>query len=165
LTRLDLKPLRAGRFGELNTPLRRGDVIVVSTLVLEQFFVVGEVLDPHNFLYVPGKKLMASQAIAWAGGPTPTAKMSEGLLVRYDEHGTRTELKVDWGAIIRGKQPDFPIRANDILFVPGSAIKTITHGLLLLTGNMVQSAAFRVGRSYQMPDQPDRPVVGAPPQQ
>jgi polysaccharide export outer membrane protein len=158
---IDMKPLKEGRFLDAaSVPLQRGDVLVIPTQVLEQFFVVGEVLDPRNYLYVhaAGKPLMASQAISWAGGPTPTAKMSEGLLVRYDETGARTELKMDWGAIIRGKQPDFPIRPNDIIFVPGSAVKTITYGLLMLTGTMMQSTAFRIGRSYQMPDSPqDRP--------
>jgi len=164
--KMDLKPIKEGRFQDAaNIPLRRGDVLVVPTVILEQFFVVGEVIDPRNFMYTAGKTLMASQAISWAGGPTPTAKMSEGILVRYDEQGNRTEIKTDWGAIIRGKQQDFPIRPNDIIFVPGSAIKTITYGLLMLTGNMMQNTAFRVGRTYQMPDAPDRPPVTPPPPQ
>jgi hypothetical protein len=72
---------------------------------------------------------------------------------------------MDWGAIIRGKQKDFPIEPNDILFVPGSGIKTITHGLLLLTGNMMQSTAFRIGRTYQLPDAPGPTIRNPPPPQ
>src|SRR5690606_23959333 len=121
---IDLKPFKNGRFNESQIPLRRGDVLVVPNMVLEQFFVVGDVLQPRNYLYTPGKPLMASQAISWAGGPTPTSKMSNGMLVRFDEQGNRIEKKVDWGAIINGKQPDFKIEPNDIIFVPGSAIKT-----------------------------------------
>lgn len=158
LVKVDLRPLKEGRFHEADTTaLRRGDVIVVPSEVVEQFFVVGDVLDPRNYMYTPGKPLMASQAISWAGGPLRTAKLSEGMLVRYDERGNRTEIKVDWGAIIRGKQQDFPIQPNDIIFVPGSAFKTITYGLLDLTGNMMQSTAFRIGRTYQLPDAPELP--------
>ena len=47
--------------------------------------------------------------------------MSEGMLIRYDELGKRTEMKVDWGAILRGSQPDLPVEPNDIIFVPTNA--------------------------------------------
>jgi polysaccharide export outer membrane protein len=158
VTRVDLKPLKEGRFDATEIPLRRGDVLVVPDLVLRQFFVVGEVLDPRNFIYTPGKTLTASQAIAWAGGPTKTAKMSEGMLVRFGPQGERTEIKVDWAAVLDGRQQDFPIQPDDLIFVPGSAVKTIAQGLLLLTDTMVMSASFRAARSYQMPDAPPRPT-------
>jgi protein involved in polysaccharide export with SLBB domain len=156
--KIDLKPLKEGKFDEFPLPLRRGDVLVVPDLTLKQFFVVGEVLDPRNFLYTPGRTLMASQAIAWAGGPTKTAKMSEGMLVRFGPQGQRTELKVDFAAVLAGRQQDFPIQPDDLIFVPGSAVKTIAQGMLLLTDTMVMSASFRVARSYQMPDAPPRPT-------
>lgn len=155
--RVDLRPLKEGRFDAYSVALRRGDVLVVPDLTLKQFFVVGEVLDPRNFLYTPGKTLMASQAIAWAGGPTKTAKMSDGMLVRFGPQGQRTELKVDWAAVLDGRQEDFPIQPDDLIFVPGSAVKTIAQGLLMLTDTMVMSASFRVARSYQMPDAPGQP--------
>lgn len=162
--KVDLTPIKQGRFQDTAIPLRRGDVLVVPDLVLQQFFVVGEVLDPRNFLYTPGKTLMASQAISWAGGPTRTAKMSEGMLVRFDATGSRTEIKVDWSAVLEGRQQDFPIQPNDIIFVPGSAVKTIAQGLLLLTDTMVMSASFRIARTYQLPD-PAQPPTRTVPQQ
>ena len=107
VVKIDLTGLKDGKFNEAAVPLRRGDVLVVPDLVLEQFFVVGEVLTPRNYVYTPGKVLMASQAMAWAGGPTPTAKMSEGMLGRFDEQGNRDERKVDWGAILRASRTTF----------------------------------------------------------
>jgi polysaccharide biosynthesis/export protein len=163
IVRVDLKPLKEGRFHEVTLPLRRGDVLVVPQQLLNAFFVVGEVVTPRNFSYVPGRTLMASQAISWAGGPTPTAKLSDGMLVRFDAQGQRTEIKVDYSAILKGDQEDFPIQADDIIFIPGSKVKTITSGLLELTDTMVMSYSFRVARTYQMPDASDTPGRTGPP--
>ena len=110
IVKVDIRPLKQGRFLEASIPLRRGDVLVVPDLVMNPFFVVGEVIAPKNYFYPPGLTLMASQAISWAGGPLPTAKMSAGMLVRFDAQGHRTEMKVDYAAILRGKEADFPIQ-------------------------------------------------------
>ena len=154
--RLDLRPLKQGQYPPSTAVLRRGDVIVVPEEELAAFFVVGDVIEPHNYFYRPHQTLTVSQAISMASGPTLTAKMSDGRLVRYDESGQRTEKPVDYAAILRGKEPDFPIRPNDIIFIPGSKIKTVAQGMLAVTGNAMMSAAFRIGRTYQMPDAPDR---------
>lgn len=159
--KIDLRSLKEGRFLEASPALRRGDVLVIPEQQMNAFFVVGDVVDPRNFFYSPGKNLTASQAISWAGGPTPTAKMSNGLLVRYDDQGRRTEMKMDYAAILKGEQADIPVLPNDILFIPGSKVKSLAHGLVQLTDNMVMAASFRVARSYQMPD---RPELARPPQ-
>ena len=156
IIKVDLQPLRKGRFMDAALPLRRGDVLVVPEVRLNAFYVVGEVLEPTNYIFQPGQVLMASQAISMAGGPTPTAKMSDGMLVRYDDSGKRTELKVDYGAILRGKQQDFPIQANDVIFIPGSKVKYITHTLLLMTDQLAMQQIFRAGRRMNQSDYTDR---------
>ncbi|OFV83612.1 MAG: hypothetical protein A2W26_03415 [Acidobacteria bacterium RBG_16_64_8] len=156
--KVDLRPLKEGRFFQSALPLKPGDVVIVPEMQVNPFFIVGDVMHPRNYSYPPGQTLMASQAISLAGGPTPTSKLSDGMLVRYDDQGRRTDLPVNYAAILSGRQPDFPIEPNDIIFIPGSAIKTFTHGLLLLTDSMVSSAIFRVGRTYQLPDPPERTV-------
>jgi polysaccharide biosynthesis/export protein len=155
ILKVDLRALKEGRFLENAIPLRRGDVLVVPDQQMNPFFVVGEVLDPRNFFYLPGKTIMASQAISWAGGPTRTAKMADGMLVRYDDQGKRQEIKVDYAALLAGKQADFAIHPNDIVFIPGSKLKTIAQGMLSMTDTMVMSTSFRIARSYQMPDRPE----------
>ena len=72
-------------------------------------------------------------------GRLKTAKMSGGILVRYDENGKRQELKIDFAAILKGKQQDFGVRPNDILFIPGSGAKTLGYGLLGVIPGAVQS--------------------------
>jgi polysaccharide export outer membrane protein len=156
--KVDLRPFKEGRIAEADVPLRRGDVVVVPVRQLSAFFVVGEVIEPRNFAFSPQRQLTASQAISWAGGPTKTAKMSDGMLIRYDKNGERKEMTVDYAAILKGEQDDFPIEENDIIFVPGSKVKTIGQGMLMLTDNMVMQASFRIGRTYQQPDAPPREV-------
>lgn len=153
--KIDLRPLKEGRFLDAAVLLKRGDVLVVPQMRMEPFYVVGEVVEPRNYFIPGGKTLMASQAISFAGGPLPTARMSQGMLVRYDAAGQRTEIKVDYAAILRGKQPDLPIQPNDIIFVPGSVIKSIGVGLMQLSGSMVMNTSFRIARTYQLPDAPE----------
>ena len=47
-----------------------------------------------------------------AAGPTSTAKMSEGIVVRYEPNGARTELPVDFLAILQGRQPDLDVEVE-----------------------------------------------------
>jgi protein involved in polysaccharide export with SLBB domain len=151
---VDLQALREGRFLSAAVPLRSGDVLVVPIQPMQAFFVVGDVRTPQNYVYPPARSLTASQAISWAGGPLPTASMSNGMLVRYDAQGRRTEMKVDYAAILDGRQLDFAIQPNDIIFIPGSKVKTIAHGMLLMTDTMMMQQSFRIGRRVQMPESP-----------
>jgi len=43
----------------------------------------------------------------------------------------------DFEAVLRGRQPDWPIQVNDIIFVPGSNAKTVGYGLLGMLPNIV----------------------------
>ena len=159
IIKFDLTPLKEGWFIDAALPLKRGDVIVVPERLTYPFFVAGAVLNPRNYSFQPEFVMTASQAISRAGGPTPTAKMSDGMLVRYDEEGVRHEMAVDYAAILEGRQPDFAIQRNDLIFIPSSKVKTITHGLLVMTDVMVMQQSFRVGRRIQLPERPDAPVA------
>lgn len=159
---IDLKPLKAGRFAQDAMPLKRGDVVVVPEQRMSPYYVVGEVLTPRNYFFAPERKLMASQAIAAAGGPLPWAKLSQGILIRYAADGTRSEVPVNWGAILKGEQPDFQVQMNDIIFIPGSRVKTIAHGLVQLTDTMAMQQSFRVGRRIQLPEREDAPTREQP---
>ena len=159
--RVDLRAVKEGQYPTTTPALRRGDVIVVPEQEVAMFFVVGDVYEPRNYFSAPQQTITVSQAISMASGPMLTAKMSQGRLIRY-ENGQRVEKKVDYAAILDGREPDFPIRPNDIIFIPGSKIKTVAQGMLMVTGTAMMSAAFRIGRTYQLPDAPDRPLT--PPQ-
>jgi polysaccharide export outer membrane protein len=153
--RIDITPIKEGKFSAVSIPLARGDALVVPEQELNIFFVVGDVVAPRDYRFQPNKPVLVSQAISWAGGPLPWAKLSEGMLVRYDAQGTRTELKADYLAILEGRQADFPVQKYDIIFIPGSRARTIAHTLVGMTDLMVMQQSFRVGRKIQLPDAPD----------
>mgnify|MGYP001348991270 CR=1 FL=1 len=82
--------------------------------------------------------LIVGRAIAQAGGPAETAHLKKGILVRRDSTGQRVERKVDFSGIIKGKQPDFEVLPNDIIFLPGSTVRTLGYGLLGTVPGTVQ---------------------------
>jgi polysaccharide export outer membrane protein len=140
---IDLRPLKLGGVPEPDVPLRKGDIIVIPKSKDRRYYVLGDVRSPGTVEIPPPAErvLTASQAIAHAGGPTPTAKMSQGVLVRYKEDGSREEKKVDFLAILKGRQPDFEVQPNDIIFIPGSSAKTLAYGLLGQIPGTIQSGA------------------------
>jgi polysaccharide export outer membrane protein len=125
---------------EANIEIRSGDVIQVSERKSEVFYVIGEVGRPGAY-ELPKEKtnLTMAQALGLAGGPLKTAKMKSGMLIRYEPNGARTEIAMNWKKILDGKAPDIPVRADDVIFMPGSNIKTIGFGLLGAIPNAVSS--------------------------
>jgi polysaccharide biosynthesis/export protein len=127
---IDFRKLYDGSKPELNVKLRGGDVLYVPQRKQNYYFVVGDIQSPKAYEISFQQEILASQAIAKAGGPLKTAKLSKSILVRYEQDGSRKEQTVDFGAILKGRKPDFPVRPNDIIFIPGSSAKTLGYGLL-----------------------------------
>jgi hypothetical protein len=128
--RLDLEPMRRGGLLKPNPPIQEGDVLVIPTRYPTLFYVLGDVLRPAVFQTNSDERMTVSRAVSQAGGLTKTAKASRGVVVRYDESGERHDLPVDYKAILEGRQPDFEIRSGDIVFIPGSGVKSIGLGLI-----------------------------------
>ena len=146
---IDIKRLLERGDMSLNVTVRGGDVIQVPERKIEVFYVVGEVGRAGAFELPKEseREVLATQALALAGGPMKTAKMGSGLLIRYNQGGQPQREKVDFGAILKGKKPDFSLRPNDIIFVPGSNMKTLGYGLLgivpgTISGAIIWGGAF-----------------------
>ena len=129
---------------ERNVVVRGGDVIHIQERLAQTVYVVGEVNRAGAFQLPAKQTLRVSQIFAWAGGPMRTAKMSDGILVRYNEKGERQELPVNFGDILKGKTEDFMVKANDIIFVPGSKFKSIGYGLLDMVPGTLGSLPYVV---------------------
>jgi polysaccharide export outer membrane protein len=64
------------------------------------------------------------QAIAMAEGPTPTASLGKTIIIRQSTStAERQEIPIDLKKVMRGKDKDQVLEANDILFVPQSGLK------------------------------------------
>lgn len=121
----------------LNALIRGGDVIHIRAREDQFVYIVGELNRSGAFPLPPRKDVRVTQVFAWAGGAARTAKLSDSVLLRYDEAGKREELKVNFSQILKGKEEDFLVRENDIIFVPGSKVKTFAATLLAgLPGSM-----------------------------
>ena len=106
-----------------NVPVYPGDTIMVRRA--DVVYVVGDVTRPSGFLMDNGGKLSVLQAIALAGGTTPTAKLSGARIIRKGPEGV-TEIPVSLKKLLQAKAGDVPLQADDILFVPASARKVLS---------------------------------------
>lgn len=128
---INLDDLLDGDDRYANFVVQAGDVVHVPQREEKVYYVIGEVNVAGAFRFGDQPELLVSQAIANAGGPSRTAKASDGVLVRHNmELKTREEVPIDFEAILRGKKPDVVIRPDDIVFIPGSTFKTFSYGLL-----------------------------------
>jgi len=122
-----------------NVFVQGGDVINVRTRPVETIYVIGEFNRPGAFTKAPKQEVRVSQLIALAGGPMKTASLSKGMLVRYNETGQRSEVALNFDAILKGKAPDVFVQANDVVFVPGSTMKSLGYGILQVVPGTVSA--------------------------
>jgi protein involved in polysaccharide export with SLBB domain len=130
MTPANIAGLQNGHFDQ-NVMLRPGDLVIIPKTDL--FFVSGEVVQPGEYPLKPNTTV--GQAIALARGCTFSA--SKGKVVIFREHektGERHQIPVDLSAIMEGKKPDIPLRANDVIQVPNSRFKSIGGTLLSAFG-------------------------------
>lgn len=121
--RVNLPALMSGSEPSANVLTKPGDVVTISTAPV--VFVVGAVVKPGAFTVQNSKSEMTVlQAIAMAEGTQPTASLGHALIVRQSSSDSqRTEIPLDLTKVIRGKDSDQVLTANDILFVPQSGFK------------------------------------------
>ncbi len=103
----------------LNMPVRPGDVIVVPGG--GQVMVVGWVQNPGHFQV--GSGLTVLGAIGAAGGPMFAANKSDVHLIRTRRDGSKLVMKIDLDRVQSGEEADLPVRGNDVIDVPYSAVK------------------------------------------
>lgn len=116
-----LDPSGADAGGDHNPELSPGDTVQVSRAGL--VYVIGAVVRPGGFAVDPAQGLTVVQALSLAWGPSQTAA-AKALLIR-EQAGGRTMISLNLKRMLRGKDPDQPIRDHDILFVPESAAKNL----------------------------------------
>lgn len=141
LRTVNIAGLLKGRF-EQNTNVEPGDIVNIPQA--DVFFVAGEVNAPGSFPLTDGTTLR--QAIALSQGTTLNAAGDKGVIFRQDPAtGKRQEVQVDIGAVMKGRNEDVAILANDVVIVPNSRAKTIGNSILKAFG---MGAAQRGIRPY-----------------
>jgi polysaccharide biosynthesis/export protein len=99
-------------------------------------FVLGAVNRPGGYLMVDGGSLTLPQAIAFAGGTTPVAALSNAIILQHSGTGyVRVEVKL--GKQEQAKLAPQALHDGDMIFVPTSKVKST----LINTSSVLSSAA------------------------
>jgi polysaccharide export outer membrane protein len=123
---INLKKLLESADSALNVAVRPGDIVKVPRAGI--VYVVGEVQKPGGFVLQNNEGISVLQALALAQGPTHTSAINRARLIRTDPAtGNRTDIPMDLGKILSGKNPDTFLQPKDIVFVPNSAAKTVFY--------------------------------------
>ena len=115
---VDLNRLLYTRDESLNIEIKPLDIISVSKA--DVVYVTGAVKRPGGFVLEDRPTMTVLQAIAMAEGFTGTAAKGSARILRTEQDGSKTEVPVDLGKILKGRAADTILAANDILFVPDS---------------------------------------------
>ncbi len=99
-------------------------------------YVLGAVTRPGGYLMVDGGSLTLPQAIAFAGGTTSVAAMSNTIILHHDESGY-VRIQAPLGKQEQAKIAPMALRSGDMVFVPTSKVKSA----LIDSSTVLSSAA------------------------
>jgi polysaccharide export outer membrane protein len=131
--------LKAGK-EEADPVIWPGDIVRVTEG--DPVYITGSVVQPREL--VIRDKLTLKLAIAMAGGPQRMAKTNEVHILRLKEGG-QEDLKINYDAIRKGKEPDVELKPFDIIEVGESGIIS-PKGLRGIFEGIVRSAPGMVTR-------------------
>jgi polysaccharide export outer membrane protein len=123
-----------------NIELQPGDTLIIPQAGI--VYVLGEVNRPGGFVSSSSGGFTVLQIIAAAGGPTHLASEGKTKMLRRTANGLQ-DIPVPLQKLLKGEKPDMPVLADDILFVPSSAVKSIISLGSILTLS-AQAAVYRV---------------------
>jgi len=118
---INLQKLLYAQEPALNIEIMPLDTISVSRADI--VYVVGAVKKAGGFVLEDRERVTVLQALALAEGLEGTAARGSARIIRRGEGGSKTEIPVNLGKILKGQSNDMELAANDILFVPDSTGK------------------------------------------
>ena len=104
-----------------NVRLYPGDKVIIPRAGL--VYVLGDVGRPGGFVMENDGKITLLQALAMAGGTTHTSSMNGSRLLRKGPSGY-TDVHIELNKMLKGQEGDVQLQAEDILYIPGSALKS-----------------------------------------
>ena len=101
-----------------NIQLHDHDYIYIASSINQEVYILGEVNQPGYFGY--SSRLTLARLLSRAEGRLPSAG-GEALVIRGNIN-TPMVFKVDIDGILHGDTADFPIKPNDVVYIPRSGI-------------------------------------------
>jgi polysaccharide export outer membrane protein len=125
---IPIKELLAGKSSELNVALHGGEEIRVPEA--PRLFIVGNVKQPGSYPLneLGGSSVLKALAIS-QGTLSFTSKQAYVYRLQSGSQ-ERKEITVDLREILHRKSPDFPLQANDILYIPENARAHLNANIL-----------------------------------
>ncbi len=102
-----------------NIPILAGDVVNIPARSTVKVFCLGEVKQPGALEFDSDDRLTLLSVIAKAGGLTDRASKMM-LIKRKGSDGKDIETRVNYKAVIAGKEPDPALKADDVVVVQES---------------------------------------------
>lgn len=119
-----------------NVKVYPGDIVMVPKV--DVVYVLGDVGRPGGIaMSTNDSRLSVLEAVTMAGGTLPHAVPSKTRLIRKQPDGTYVEIALPLSDMQKGKKPDLPMQANDIIYVPFS----YGRNMALSLGGIVSAAA------------------------
>jgi polysaccharide export outer membrane protein len=110
-----------------------GDTLIISKTHF--VYVLGDVARPGGYpMSTSDTPMTVLETLSEAGSPNRTAVVSGAKLIRKRPGGI-VQTKLDISAIENGKQADFAVEADDVIFVPFSYMKNF-----VITGSSVAAS-------------------------
>lgn len=146
--------LREGDLSQ-NIMLEPDDFVFIPSLISQEVYVLGAVRAPRAVPYTEEMTLVS--ALAGGGGEFKwdfLTRSDSGLLKdAYLSHvaivrGSLAEpqvMVVDAGAILKGKAPNVPLEAGDIVFVPNSPYRYLKSYVNMIVNTFVSTVAANEG--------------------
>jgi len=139
---LGTDPLRSAQSNILIYP---GDTILISRVGV--IYLLGEFKSSGAIPIQQNSPLTLLQAASLGGGPSFNGKWGDLRIIRT-VNGKRTLVHVDIKRVMMGKAPDPILQADDILYLPTSAVKAaISSGGISVLFNLI-SIALLVALNY-----------------
>lgn len=118
-----------------------GDTIIVPKAGI--VYVLGDVSRPGGYTMTNNEaQLSVLELVARAGGTNHTAVPSRAKLIRRSNSGF-VETPLHLSDMQKGKRPDLPLEANDIIYVPFSYMRNFAVQASGIAASAVSAAVYR----------------------
>lgn len=104
---------------------------IISAESAEKVYVTGEVTRSASLELGQRQSISIAQALTEAGGLTPLASIEKVRVLRpIAGTNQRAEILIDVKEVLMGRRGDFPLLANDVVYVPRSGGRALTATLV-----------------------------------
>jgi polysaccharide export outer membrane protein len=106
-------------------------------------YVLGDVARPGGYAMTNNDgTLTVLQAVAMAGGTPSTAAPNSSRLIRRTAVGGYQSDPLKFSAMQKGKKPDIPLQAGDIVYVPFSYMRNAALGVTSIAASATGAALY-----------------------